>query len=908
MAVTYRRARDGAIADIGRAIAMATGGAAVFAPFEYAVTLWAYPGELEGKLRFAALTATLALWLWLVLVVVLAAAMVGARLLRGALDPGIARGPGWFCPAPLRDGVRGGVPRLWGVLATVGTAGFVVQRAAAFLIAHYKEPQLTSAVIALVAIAAVVLAFALRRPFAIAAETAGRALAPMLGIANPLGRWRAAGIALAGTTAALLLVFWLAIPESRSVLPTRLVASGLATGLGCGLGALWAARRPRRTRRRSHAVALAAAALVLQVSTFLYLGADQATKFVPKTASPALVDLTALVRFANDWDRDGIGSLLGDNDCAPFDSKIHPGAIDIPDDGIDQNCDGHDFSLVTPKAPAGPTKPVPDRFKKPWNVLLVTIDTLRYDHTTFGGYKRDTTPHLAELVKSSTTFTFCNAPSAGTMWSIPAIITGKFYSYGIAVDENRPPGTPPKLKEENTLLPEIMKRAGYHTGVIASHDYWNDWGMDQGVDEYDNTIGKVPDPYRSPADKVTDHALAWISRQPGKWFLWAHYIDPHGYYVNHPDVADYGSTEMDKYDSEIKWTDQELGRLLDNLKQLPTSADTIVIITSDHGDSMAEHNVPLGTHGTALYRELQHVPMIFYIPENAPHRIGGAVSNLDIVPTIAELVGADVSNLGLEGKSEVPAIFYNLEDHDRVVFAETDAPTPQRAAISEKWKLIYYVQSNLYELYDLISDPWEHVNLAAKHPPAFDTMKQALDGWLERAAFEALRDVLLPAPPHPEVATTGQSIDDGKLEVVGFDLDQGARLAPGARVALHVYFEVKDHTDTSYKFLLALWPIDRAHWKPTDAAATQTMARSELRVTADGLFPTDRWQAGQHVRDRFRLTIPGNWHADAVAVGLAAIDSKGEKAPATGPAPSNDPDLLVLGTLPLVGSTGSAGP
>jgi arylsulfatase A-like enzyme len=907
-ASVYRSTRDGVIADVGRASAMAAAGAAVFAPLEYAITLWAYPGAVEGKLRFAALTLTLSLWLWFVLAFALASAAVVARLVRGAVDPATARGGGLFRPSELRDRIRPGVPVLWGALATIGTAGLLVQRASAWLVVHYKEPELTSSVIAIAAVGALAIAAALRRPFVLAATVAAHALAPTLGVVNPLGRWRAAGIALAGAVLGLLAAFWFAVPASRTVLPTRLVISGLAIAMGCGLGARWNTRRRPRLRRRRHALAIAGAALALQVSTFLYFGADQATKFVPKTASPALQKLIDLVRYANDLDGDGFGSLLGENDCAPFDASINPLAEDLPDDGIDQNCDGHDFTLKAPAVPAGPSLPIPAQFKKPWNVLLVTIDTLRYDHTSFGGYRdgpkhRDTTPHLAELVKHSTSFTFCNAPSAGTMWSIPAIITSKYFSYGLAVDENMPPGSPPKLKDENTLLAEIMKRAGYKTGVVASHEYWNDWGMQQGVDDYDNTIGHTPDPYRAPADKVTDHALAWISRQQGqRWFLWAHYIDPHGYYVAHPDVVDYGGTEQDKYDAEIKWTDQELGRLLDELKQLPTYADTIVIVTSDHGDSMAEHSVPLGTHGTALYRELQHVPMIFFIPDNAPHEIHGAVSNLDIVPTIAELVGIDVKDLNLEGRSEVPAIFYDKEDRDRIVFAETNAPTPQRAAISEHWKLIYYLQSNLFELYDLTSDPWEHHNLAPQRPPAFETMKAALDGWLERASFERLRDVLLPAAPQPAVTTTGQSLDDGRLEIAGIGLAAGARLAPGSRVAIHVYFEVKDRPEAAYKFLLAIWPVDRARWKPSDPAPPQTMARSDLRGTADGLFPSDRWQAGQHVRDRFSLTVP-DWHTDAVAVGLVAVDPKGEKATATGAAPANDANLLVLGVLPLAGST-----
>src|SRR5262249_24907397 len=191
---------------------------------------------------------------------------------------------------------------------------------------------------------------------------------------------------------------------------------------------------------------------------------------------------------------------------------------------------------------------------------------------------------------------------------------------------------------ENSTVTDIAMRKGHSTGVVGSHVWCNQWGVEQGVDDYDNPIARTDDPFRVAADRVTDHVLAWVSRQQGKkWFMWAHYIDPHGRYVAHPDVVDYGASEPELYDAEIQWTDQEVGRLLAELSRLPSYDRTIIVITSDHGDSMGEHGVPLGTHGTALYRELQHVPMIFYIPQNPPRIVHGAVTNLDIVPTIAAL-------------------------------------------------------------------------------------------------------------------------------------------------------------------------------------------------------------------------------------------------------------------------------
>ncbi|HEX2686845.1 MAG TPA: sulfatase-like hydrolase/transferase, partial [Kofleriaceae bacterium] len=882
---SYRSLGDAVRADVGRAIAMAAGGALAFGLVEYPLTFWRYTGSIgwASRLSLVALTATLSIWLWFWLALGLSAISIVRRLLCAQIDPERGVAPGLFSLSPVtavEHSVRPGVPRVWATVATALVSAAVLQRSAALAIEHFKEPQLTAALIAAIALAWLAVAGPLWRALVVAAELAAAGVAPVFGVANPLGRWRAAGLALAGLAGAGLAACWLALPQSRSVLPVRLVVSGLAIGLGMGMGARRYARharaRPhRRRRRRRHALALASAALVLMTTTLVRVGADLETKYIAITASPALDKLIAAVRIANDLDGDGFGSLLGEGDCAPLDSAIHPGAIDLPDNGIDENCDDHDFSLHDVTAAPGAGKQVPERFRKDWNVLFITIDALRYDHTTFGGYAdgpkhRDTTPNLAKLVRRSVSFAFTNAPSAGTIASIPAILTSKYFHSGIALDENRPPGMPPHIMPENTTLPEIMKRKGYATGVVGSHVYWNNWGLDQGVDEYDNSIARTDDPYRVAADKVTDHVLAWVSRQQSKkWFMWAHYIDPHGRYVAHPDVVDYGSSEPDLYDAEIQWTDQELGRLFTELARLPSYEHTIIVITSDHGDSMAEHSVPLGTHGTALYRELLHVPMIFYIPENRPRIVQGAVSNLDILPTLAALCKIDVHDLSFEGRSLVPQLFFDgTEDRDRIVFAETNAPNKQRAAISWRWKLIYYFATNVYELFDLAADAWEHQNLAPQAPPAFATMKEALEAWMDRVmyardpkfnqAYRQLADVTLPEAPTPQVTTRGQTIEG--IEILGIGVEAGKQLARGTKVDVHVYFHVHQPTTTAYRFLLAAWPVETQ--APPADPAPGTLYRTAMRATAEGAFATDRWKTGDDIRERFSLVIPLDWRGD----------------------------------------------
>ncbi|MDQ3334384.1 MAG: sulfatase-like hydrolase/transferase [Myxococcota bacterium] len=913
----YRSLRDALRADVGRAIAMAAGGALLFAPVEYALTLYAHEGTtpLESKLRLVALVATLSLYLFFVLAFALAGVMAATRLVRMRIDRDHEVAPGLFAHAKLQRGVRPGVPRVWAAVATGLVVLLVVQRTGTAAMLRFKEPQLTAALIAAIAVVASALAYWIYRGLAVCVRVGADALA-FVGVANPLGRWRACGIAVAGLVGGALAATWYLVPPSRSVMPVRLVISACVIAIGTGWGAHVHGVMKRSTitptHRRARARFVATCGGALAFMTLVFWGADLGTKYMAITGSPALDKLVRVVRLSNDLDRDGFGSLLGEGDCAPFSRATHPGARDVPGNSRDENCDGRDFSLADITPPPGEKLPVPPQFAKDWNILLLTIDTIRYDHTTFGGYakgpkKRDTTPRLAKLVEESTNFTWAMAPAAGTMASIPAILTSKFFHSGIAIDEKRPAGTPPGIMPENTLLPEIVKRAGYRTGVIGSHVWWNGWGLEQGVDDYDNSLAKTDDPKRVVADKITNHALAWIAKNQGrKWFLWAHYIDPHGHYIAHPEIVDWGSSDPDLYDAEIKWTDREVGRLLDELRRLPSHDNTIVIITSDHGESMGEHGQPLGTHGAALYTEQIHVPMIFFIPNNKPRSIAGAVSNLDIVPTVAELVGAKVSDLSFEGRSLVPQLFYGKEDLERVVFAETNAGGKQRAAIGARWKLIYYIANNIYELFDTHADPGEKQNLAPQDPPELQAMKRKLEAWMDRVlyardplfnqAFRQMADVIVQGAPAPEVPTTGQTLPG--IEIVGIGPAVGKPLVAGEKADVHVYFRVDAPTAASYKFQLVVWPTELTTPLTEPLPATSTV-RTGLRATADGAYPTERWRSGDVIRERFPVVIPPEWKTAGVTVGLVVVDAAGNRVAATGAKPPNDPQIFSLGVLPL---------
>jgi len=904
------RLRSRLLADVRAGMAVAGAGLLVAALVEAVVTWKTFRGDLGAilTLRLVALALTLFGLTWLALGPLGGAAAAGPRLwtwiTRGRAAALARPAPG----APPSQWSAGAVARLLtGGLATVGYVAALTHIGARF-IRTYKEPTLTALVTALAAVVLAVIAVGVARA---AAHGVERLVArwPRALRYTPLGSaWLAAAAVIAMAVVALIVAGSLH-RHLRPVWPWRRIVTAVAFLAGCGLHREWAARRVRAARPAALGVALAAFALVFVPLTLTRIGASPQVKAVVSSASPSLEALVRAVRRANDLDGDGFGSLLGENDCRPRDKRVHPGARDLPDDGVDQNCDGRDFSMRDLAVPAGPERPVPPAFQKPYNVLLITIDTVRYDYTTFGhrpgGRTRDTTPNLAKLAEVATDFTFAQAPSAGTMASVPAILTSKFFHSGIALDEtNIKPGMPPRLKPENLTLPEIMKQGGYQTGAILSHEYFNDWGMTQGVDEYDNDIGKTHDPNRVSSDRVTDRALAWIARRPtGKWFLWLHYLDPHAQYVAHPDDTNWGDSPEDLYEAELHYTDKHIGRLLDELRRMPGGDRTIVVVTSDHGDAFNEHG--FSGHAIALTREILHVPLVIYVPDNLPRRLGQVVSNLDIVPTLAALCGIPTGDASFEGRSLVPQIFYGQEDPDRTVFAETNYPVPLRAAVTTTKKLIFNMKSNFYELYDLVGDPLEQKNLAGSRPEELAQMRERLDRWLERVVFSRdalmsqvatrMQKVLLPGPPTPQVPVAGRSFDGGKVEVIGYDLTPAG---PGGKAVLAVYLHAKERPSRVFRLGAALWaaPPGVVGAAAETVAMSPTQIRVGARVTLDGLLPSDRWRAGEYLREEFTLAIPPAWGAADVLVGLVVGTNDGSKPEFIGPQPSSDPSCLTLGT------------
>jgi arylsulfatase A-like enzyme len=894
------RLRD-ELADVWRCALVAT---AVFAGVEITATLIAgalAPGDLPigSTLRFVVLGVVLAGLALPLIGLALSGAAIAARLgLRLADRERSRTWPGLF--APLDAGPRPATAWLWGL--ALGALMFVAASTAAtiYTVPRFVDLPLTGVLLGLAQLAALVVALFATLAIRAAAARLGAALDGRLGrvaAVNPLTRPLAGLAAIAAIAAAALIAVALASPRLAPVIPWRLLLALCALVAGAVLGRRLAGRGLRLPPRRTLAAAIAGFYAVLVPITLVWWGAHSGAKALAVTSSPAFAALVDGVRRANDVDGDGFGSLLGETDCAPFDASRNPLAPEIPDNGIDENCDGRDLELARLELEPGETPPVPEAFRRDWNFLLLTVDTVRYDHTSFGGYERDTTPELARLVERSVSFSFCNAPSAGTMASIPATLTSKFFHSGIALGPNRR-GMPPLTRPENLLLSEALQANGYRTGALLTHYYFNDWGLEQGFDTYDNSLGRKNNPKVISGDRLTDKAVAWIANHAeDKWFLWAHYIDPHGHYVPHPGGPDWGDDDEALYDGELRFTDAQVGRLLREIGRMPGIAEkTVIIVTSDHGDGFNEHG--FSAHAKALYRELLHVPLIVYVPSIQPREVPGPTTPMDIFPTVLDLAGIDRSRYSFEGESLVPQLFWGADAKDRAVFAETNYPKAQRAAITDRYKLIRRLQDDIYELYDLARDPWEKKNIYSQARGPASEMRRILDDWLERVYYDRdpssnqlmmqLADHLLSESPRPAHAASG-SFEGGAIEVLGFDAP--LTVAGGRRrLEVAVYFRAARAPSADYKIQAVAVPVK----------GSGTTRRSRAALTAGGRFPTGRWRAGELIRDRHRIQLAGT--GGKLAIGVRLLGPGGEALVPAGETLPGMPDTLRLGVIEVKGS------
>lgn len=431
------------------------------------------------------------------------------------------------------------------------------------------------------------------------------------------------------------------------------------------------------------------------------------------------------------------------------------------------------------------------------NVILISIDTLRADHLGCYGYNRDTSPNIDNLAVGSAKFINTYAPSPWTLPSHVSMLTS-LYSVNHQVNHEDE-----RIDPEIITMAEVMRTNGFSCAAFTGGGFVSStYGFSKGFDSYNEGVGGVF--HQDSAERVYRAVSDWIDRQQDRdFFLFIHTYQTHNPYacpfpykvmfldeeakMGHIDLRGHlgGSKNIFKtipeherrniiglYDGEIRYTDEKLiGPLVDKLKQSGLFEQTMIILTSDHGEEFFEHGG--WEHGHSLYNELLKVPLIIKFPESKykGESRKTIVSLVDLMPTIFDEMGIDYSGLKIDGKSLIP-VLKRRETKDRIFLAELagniiNSNIPEKTSTNlGKKKLIVnqrFSQDELnfftfpppnagpVEFYDLSADPLEKINTAGKNADLvnriirwIDEIKQAAEKRMTGKAVmnEKLREQL----------------------------------------------------------------------------------------------------------------------------------------------------------------------
>ena len=430
-----------------------------------------------------------------------------------------------------------------------------------------------------------------------------------------------------------------------------------------------------------------------------------------------------------DGDGDGVSRLFAGGDCDDDDPNIRPGVYDPPGDGVDQNCTGTDlgkgaraFVRITRAAPAK---------AQAKHVVLITVDALRDDVVARH------MPNLARLAAENVHFTNAYSHGAATYWSIPSLLASKMPS-ALHMGRDQTPVS------REVLLTEVLRNGGWHTSLFANVTVFFVRGLRQGTytanfDTSKYTVHGAKPGSAHLTDSLLRHADRWLEGrlQPAreKLHIWAHYYDPHDPYFEVPGHPAADGSDRARYLAIVRYVDAELARLIEGLKKRGLWDDTLFVLTSDHGDEFLDHGHRF--HGSTLYEEMVHVPLIMHVPGVSRRRIEGPVGHMEVAPTMLELLGVRVPTQHM-GRSRAVEILTGEAAADQPVFFEVFPDSNyhghQVGVRSGPYKLIYRIAENIFELYDLSVDPLERDNVVDTHPEG-PGLRALLSGYVDHHLF-----------------------------------------------------------------------------------------------------------------------------------------------------------------------------
>lgn len=402
------------------------------------------------------------------------------------------------------------------------------------------------------------------------------------------------------------------------------------------------------------------------------------------------------------------------------------------------------------------------------NVLIVVLDTVRADHLSVDGYFRQTTPHIDRWATEGTVF---DSAWSNTSWTLPAhatMLSGlPTYEHGADHQGKMDRGVP--------ILPEFLAKRGYLTGLFAANFNWliPTYGFDRGMLRLkaqtpysvaaDTSWGRKlyasltlwlkvkQTPVRKNAAKVNAEFLEWLDQYPGRpFFAMLNYFDAHSPYdapppydkkftgdtPNLPEECKPFQDEVNRYDGLIAYIDDQMQALRDELDRRGLAQNTIVLITSDHGEGFGEHGSP--EHTRELHSSVLRVPMILIAPSRVAkgERVKTAVSVQQFPATIMELLGIPghpfpgetmTRWVGKEGDGDTEPLLAELKSYDQRILS--------KSLVTTRWQYIWNATDGTEELYDLEKDPREIHDLAEPEvTTASEEIEEVLDEFRARLA------------------------------------------------------------------------------------------------------------------------------------------------------------------------------
>ena len=348
-------------------------------------------------------------------------------------------------------------------------------------------------------------------------------------------------------------------------------------------------------------------------------------------------------------------------------------------------------------------------------VFLISVDTLRADHLPAYGYRGVATPNVDALARDSILFLNAYTHVPITLPSHTTVLTGK-----LPADSGVRDNYGYVLPKETPTLASFLRENRYATGAaVSSAVLESETGIDQGFQFYDDEIGAGGE--RDGAESAR-RLLAWVEGKEDHFLAFLHVFEPHAPYEP---PAPHARAAAHPYDGEIARVDEILGLFLRRLKEWKVYDRSLIVFFSDHGEGLGDHGE--AEHSVFLYREAIRVPLMVKRPgsKGAGERREEPVALTDIFPTAAHVAGLRTPP-GLAGVSLVAP---EGGGAPRQIYSETYYPR-LRLGWSDLASLVdaryHYVEAPRPELFDIVTDPGELRNLAAGLPPAFRSMRLAL--------------------------------------------------------------------------------------------------------------------------------------------------------------------------------------